>query len=201
MSVPPSLPLDNGKLSCQTCHLPGTAQNHLRDTAPPAMLRSPGPGPLFCAQCHDQAPRKRSAAHAGAVGRAHLRWAKGSDLGHAPSSNAFSSWDLADRSSGLASRRRGSLDAVSLACLGCHDGTAGPRIGQSHPVGVEMGGSNQNRPARRRLARPQELDRRITLFDKRVSCASCHNPYSDDRQLLVIPNDQGQLCRQCHIGY
>lgn len=192
MHVPAHLPLDNGRVSCLTCH-DATAEGH----ADPArargpMLRQAAAGASLCAQCHDPLDRTGPGAHAAGLVRAHLHWP-----GKAPA--------------GLAGARS-ALDVESTACMSCHDGTiaadAGawilrPRPGampmQDHPVGVVYG---RVRPASSEfgpLVDASRLDHRIRLFDGVVGCGSCHSVYSPREHLLVKSNLRSDLCLSCHV--
>ena len=42
------------------------------------------------------------------------------------------------------------------------------------------------------------LDKRIRLFNGKVGCGSCHNPYSKNAKFLVIETEGGRLCLSCH---
>ena len=115
---------------------------------------------------------------------------------------------------------RGRPGEVSRICLGCHDGTAArnifgdetagrqmparARIGKSghlrndHPIGVSYPiGDRKYQPLSR-----VEQSGRVRLFEsaKKVECSSCHDPHNsyDQPYLLVMPNDESQLCTACH---
>jgi len=36
------------------------------------------------------------------------------------------------------------------------------------------------------------------LFDGKVGCLSCHNPYGDKKYSLVMENKRSGLCLACH---
>jgi len=113
---------------------------------------------------------------------------------------------------------RGRPGALSRMCLSCHDGntardTFGDEIGgltmparsriaadgdlrTNHPVGVRYPiGERKYQPLSR-----VEQSGAIRLFDGRVECSSCHDPHNsyDQSYLLVMPNDESQLCMSCH---
>jgi predicted CXXCH cytochrome family protein len=117
------------------------------------------------------------------------------------------------------STRAGGLDAASLVCLSCHDGTvardvyagthamtwaeqtsSGLRPGQSrltnHPVGVRLPTTDRRYHSPEAVAR----DGRIELPDGRVQCTSCHDPHNTQRHpgMLVISNERSRLCLACH---
>lgn len=140
-----------------------------------------------CASCHRRALKRAIAAHTGPFGALHSVTE--------PSGDA-------------------SLDATTRRCLACHDGTAamtgdlpvphsgriGGRIGErisSHPIGVAYppvprpGGEGDYVPL-------GMLDSRIQLFEGRVGCLSCHDLFSGEEKLLVMPNRESRLCYSCH---
>lgn len=170
MAVPAGLPLAGGRVTCITCHLPDR--------------------PAACGDCHDPRRGGRADIHGAALGRAHLLWpdGRGAPAGRTPAG----------------------LDAETETCLSCHDGALAPApgirvgsggppsaariLGGRHPIGVRQGprGAGDN------LVAPALLDPRIRLFDGRVGCGSCHNPYASDRAQLVMSNQRSALCLGCH---
>ncbi|MGE0480248.1 MAG: cytochrome c3 family protein [Phycisphaerae bacterium] len=113
----------------------------------------------------------------------------------------------------------GELDASSVLCLSCHDGTAAPdvftgphamngsdrssggaRPGRarltSHPVGVAYPTNNPTYHSPESVAR----DGRIKLPAGRVQCRSCHDPHNTERHagMLVKSNERSRLCLACH---
>lgn len=113
----------------------------------------------------------------------------------------------------------GELDAVSILCLSCHDGTAAPdvyagphamswsdrsaggvRAGRtrltSHPVGAVYPTGDPTYHS------PQVVtsDGHIKLPDGRVQCRSCHDPHNTERHagMLVKSNERSRLCLACH---
>jgi predicted CXXCH cytochrome family protein len=174
-------PLVDGRVACITCHDV--------ETKPSPTLRGTTSGAGFCTECHDGTPTNRAVAHGQGSGRAHL------SAGH--------------------STRGGNgrvLDSESQNCMTCHDGigagdagTHAGRLGRKsvasdHPIGVK----HRSRSARAgaeelRLVSPRGLDPRVRLFDEMVGCGSCHSVYSRHDDLLVMSNQQSQLCFKCHI--
>jgi len=113
---------------------------------------------------------------------------------------------------------RGRPGPLSRICLSCHDGntardTFGDETGDAnmparsriaahgdlrdnHPIGVRYPiGERTYQP----FSRVQQSGR-IRLFDGKVECSSCHDPHNsyDQPHLLVMPNDESQLCTSCH---
>ncbi len=183
-SVPGHLPLENGRLSCLTCHDLGAGEGA-------ALLRiDPGAAPAaLCTQCHDAARGGRGEAHALATGRAHL----------ASSSRRGGSSSPGTR-----------FDGESERCMSCHDGTVasegavrtgppGPMnamrlIGGQHPIGV----THRSRGIGDHLVPAIRLDPAIRLYDGRVGCGSCHSPYAEGEAMLVMSNERSRLCLACH---
>ena len=178
MEVPTDLPLDAyGRVTCTTCHLhhdrivpTGTGLRSLRRTSIAALCRS----------CHRDEPVRN---HRGNLPFAH---AAGRDTE-----------ELDPRG----------VDRRSLACLGCHDGLH-PEIGEevgrvrsadfstatSHPIGVELVDTLRSGRSWRRPVAEE-----IHLFDNRVGCPSCHDPFSRAPEKLVMDNHGSKLCFGCHV--
>ncbi|HBB40986.1 MAG: hypothetical protein COW73_01435 [Nitrospirae bacterium CG18_big_fil_WC_8_21_14_2_50_70_55] len=181
MAIPADLPVDAyGRVTCTTCHL-----HHDQIVATGSglgSLRRPSIAAL-CRSCHRN---EAVLNHRGTLPFAH---AAGRDT------------DALDP--------RG-IDRRSLACLGCHDGlhpeigsarsgrvrAAGLSMNTSHPIGVEL--AERGRPGGRGAWR-QPVDERIHLFDHRVGCPSCHDPFSPAPEKLVMDNHGSRLCFGCHV--
>ncbi|MBI1335740.1 MAG: hypothetical protein GC164_02125 [Phycisphaera sp.] len=187
MRVPANLPLDQGRVTCATCHDASDINAHSQarqDHTP--LLRSSLTGRAFCTQCHESNRTDHKVKHGLALGHAHMK----------------SLTQPATDTSAFAVLGSSELDTTSAACMGCHDGTSGPGLGRSHPVGVpyrENFSARSGGGKRMRLVPIQQLDPRIILAQgTTVSCASCHSPFTHDRFMLTIPQTDGQLCRSCH---
>jgi len=188
MDVPAEFPLDwKGEISCVSCHTvhsKAPGEAHLRSA-----VRSEG----FCMLCHYNLEEKM---HRPFGGSAHITLRAGSNYRY------------------LAGDLEGTLDALSLRCLACHDSIFGPdadveqRLGTglfhastqtalSHPIGVSY------IEARRRHGNAyrsiKDLPAGIKLFAGMVGCGSCHNPYSKQHYDLVVSNRGSSLCLACHV--
>lgn len=215
MRVPGDLPLENGVITCMTCHDGESSESHrrMRQEDKPLLRGNVSPAEL-CARCHEALGADRKGAHANALQTAHLKWDSGKSDGP---SNRFES-----RGEKWAFTKN--VDAVSQICMSCHDGLTAPSatgddgpqwivkgtgavIGSSflvpgsgsHPVGMRMGGGGRRMgamPVRSGL----ELNQTdMQLVDGRVSCITCHSLYSSQPSLLVMSNEGSQLCLACHI--
>jgi predicted CXXCH cytochrome family protein len=182
MAVPAMLPLDNGMLTCTTCH--EVTPEH--PTGPPTSPRAGLIGPSLCNSCHSPSGAARPAAHATGMAWAHL--------------------PLGSQSHGKLE-----IDPETGTCMGCHDGMVASDVGShasplfmkmgnaEHPVGVAY----QSRPPSRnseaiQLVDRARLDPRVRLFGGAIGCGSCHSIYSDEDHLLVVSNLRSQLCLSCH---
>ena len=184
MSVPKELPLDwQGRLSCATCH-----DIHAADVAQnPNFLRTDRRGREFCRLCHNNLYERGS--HQANIRVAHTKsWTPDQHL----------------EASGL-------LDPVTLDCLSCHSGSVAPAAdvtisdlpymtytgpGRSHPVGIDYArAAGRNRE----LRSLENLSPSISLYEGKVGCASCHNPYSEESLMLVMNNRRSALCLECHL--
>lgn len=184
MNIPDYYFLDwQGKVNCATCHNPHDAKD-------PTMLRSQSRGRGFCETCHQGGVLQ--GRHVAASGMAHTKnWTP-------PTQGSFGQI----------------LDRVSLECLVCHEGSVGPAAevqigsrsdrqalsydgpGFSHPIGIDYAKA----AARDRQLRPlDDLSPLISLYEGKVGCASCHNQFSHEGDMLVFSNRSSALCLECHI--
>jgi predicted CXXCH cytochrome family protein len=191
LSVPAGWPLgQRGRLVCSTCHDPHVPVGSGRGGSA-FLLRADSVGEEFCLRCHERADSHDLAAqHVLAVETSHRA---------EPVSRA---------------RASGVIDAYSARCLACHDGTTasdvrnsppetrfGLALTKTHPIGMEYPLISQKdaKRGRFRLLRDRaQLDPRIRLFDGRVGCGSCHNPYLRTDGFLVISMRGAELCKTCH---
>ena len=168
-----------------------------------------------------------SPGHAGLAGSKHdfssAAWSGGSSCGacHVPHRGdrlKTPKWGGPAAIQSAPSSEPGRPGPLSRICLGCHDGStardtfgdetgglsmparsrigSSGRMGNDHPVGVRYPtGARKYQPLSR-----VEQGERIRLFDGKVECSSCHDPHNsyDQPYLLVMPNDESQLCTSCH---
>ncbi len=99
----------------------------------------------------------------------------------------------------LGKAHMGNANDLSVAvrdCRSCHDGTQAPLIGgfpDEHPLDIPYKGNGLN---------PMP-DRHIIIVNGKVTCLSCHDPYSSYKYRLSYSNWQNvdNLCMQCHLAY
>jgi len=207
ITVPADMPLDEeGKITCITCHdVHKPYKNPLTGERTYFLRREPA-GKFFCLSCHKNEESLRQIRLASlepfntgaAEGVSHR---PAMDLGH-----GFAKFEVLDPSTGL--------DNVSLACMDCHDDTipsqrtslgagmwrhAKEGIGLSHPIGMEYYRATLDH---KDLVSENELDPRIKLFDGKMGCCTCHDPYApgDGQGLVIGSRDSYQdLCFGCHL--
>lgn len=182
MDVPDGFLLDwAGKMTCATCHDPHANGDN-------QYLRTDARGRDFCAMCHrDFLPLQDP--HVGTISIAHSK------------SGIYESDSFLVEV----------LDPVSLECLGCHDGVIASdaaykivggdavtyeRDGLSHPIGMDYQASAISD---RELRAVSALSPYIALYEGKVGCGSCHNPYSSEHRMLTMNNAGSALCLECHI--
>ncbi len=189
--VPADMPLSKeGHVTCATCH-----DIHAPDKTPlgkPShFLRRQVSGRQFCAICHVEEDTKAAKGHVEIMQQAHFR----------------------SRSRFLAVEKNMRIDPTSLECLACHDGSIGKQafVGSGvwthnsdflgfdsglHPIGVDY---ERARVKLGDLRPASEIDKRVKLVQGKVSCVSCHDPYSMLKGRLAIPNYGSKLCFECHM--
>jgi predicted CXXCH cytochrome family protein len=182
MRVPAHLPLEDGAVTCATCHDAHSADG--------TTLRGSGD---LCAECHSG------------------RWGSGYGDMHALALRRAHPGSHDAPPAGSVNWKTGP-DPESGTCLGCHDGavasrgevqmigdrpgpfTAARLIGGRHSIGVRQA----PRGTGDTLVPADRLDPAIRLFDGRVGCGSCHSLYADNEALLVMENHASRLCLECH---
>ncbi|NOX97089.1 MAG: hypothetical protein GXO98_03305 [Nitrospirae bacterium] len=180
MPVPGEMPLDKqNRLTCITCH-----DVHKEDKASfrkdqlAGLLRGHVQGRAFCFICHSRDISKSSRRHQTSVSYAHGEGR-------------------------LIEKKDGSLlDSFSRECLSCHDGTISKMPSVSVREGIWKHGVSLSHPIGVRYPRDGDfrayLPKKIRLFDGKVGCLSCHDPYAKERNLLVMSNRRSRLCLSCH---
>lgn len=179
-----NLPLENGLVTCFTCH---DAPADHTDGRSAVGVRSTLSSAGLCVECHRGAPPLTKGIHALTTGKAHLT----------PGNSIQTSTGQG-------------LDSESRNCMSCHDGAAASDAGShavrfaddrpaaDHPVGIPMKNSLRSEPSDFKLANVNRLDKRLRLVNGSVGCGSCHSVYSAERAQLAIPNRGSKLCLSCH---
>jgi predicted CXXCH cytochrome family protein len=194
--VPGDMPLSReGALNCCTCHdihssflTPYGAHTYY--------LRRGEIGQNFCSICHS-CRRSRSAGHKGTLGKAHLAYR------HINTMSAASSR---------------AIDPMSQDCISCHDGATATSIPirvstiaavgsesmtndmSNHPIGIDYETARVSRKRSMSDLRPMAMvDPRISFFDGKIGCGSCHDPYSTIENQLVKSDRGSALCFSCHL--
>ncbi|HWP39593.1 MAG TPA: cytochrome c3 family protein [Tepidisphaeraceae bacterium] len=203
MQVPSHLPLENGRMTCATCHDNSSAEAHAAARRSPTPLLRGGQRPevlagmgssAFCIQCHDPGQQTRQAQHGSSLGRAHLAWPGKAGAGCDHDEPALDAYPQ-------------TYDSQTRLCLSCHDGILSSdialwngrrqrgQLSDEHPIGVSLAAASQHIP----LRSPAALDPKIRLIDQRVGCTTCHSPFSPEAGLLVMSNYRSRLCLSCHL--
>jgi predicted CXXCH cytochrome family protein len=210
MSVPADLPLENGQITCVTCHDNSSSQMHMQARANHTPMLRAMDGESLCLQCHDAG----QSMHGAKLGKAHLASMN--------ASNGFGSTSSSSSSNVLTASDPTVMDSVSRNCLSCHDGSVAKDVSSGvpmqgngrisltsnvvgsrsdHPMGVyPVSGIRSTATGEMdHLYVPSALDSRIQLVEGKVSCISCHSPYSQKKKQLVMSNFKSALCLSCHV--
>jgi len=205
--IPGDLPLDeDGRITCNTCHdVHKPSKNPLTGERTYFLRREPA-GKYFCLACH-KTDEALTQIRIGGVGA--LLSDIAASVSHRPvmdKSHGFARIEVLDPGT--------ELDTISLACLDCHngDGTANKTslgagiwrhasegIGLSHPIGIDY---EKAAWGDKELVQKDRLDKRLKLFDGKMGCCTCHDPYApgDGEGLVIGAKDSYEdLCFACHL--
>jgi len=179
-SMPADMPLEDGKLSCITCHFVHPFSiKYKRFTY--FLLRRPGKGAPFCSACH----------------RIDAK-------GHIVFENLHqSSYQATDRGGSL---DRYTLQCIQ--CHDDRIDNPGRALGAgrwqhfaasrlNHPVGISYAGIANKNP--RKFNPAPMLPDEIRFFNGKIGCGTCHNTHSKEKSMLVMSNWRSSLCLVCHI--
>ncbi len=185
VSVPADMPLSvDKKITCATCH---DIHSSLEWSKKVSLLRRPVTGMEFCGTCHEEKPGEVS--HSKVLGFAHSAGSK-----YIPTSSS------------------GTLDRLSVECISCHDSSIGKGdtvVGAGfwihskelakhlggHPIGANYDDA--------RIRDPEGYKHKThiapaKLFGGNIGCGSCHDPYSAQKNKLIMSNEGSALCYKCH---
>ncbi len=178
LSIPRDMLLIDGIFTCVTCHYvhPKKKRSFVKNKF---FLRRGIRGPLFCNICHEI-----------------------NEKGHIVLENVHpGTYTVTDRTT--------RIDRISLECIECHDkhfkgaqdfpgtGSWEHLSNKSHPIGVSYDEASMKRS--RDYRSKNMISKELMLFDGKVGCGTCHNIYSDLKNMLVMDNTGSRLCFECHI--
>ncbi len=201
------------ELLCGVCHKNVKRMSHPTGFAPKGTLPAGFPldwkKDLTCSTCHDVHGTKPGLLRGERRGKdlclachdaAFFNGMKDSGISLQQSGHAIADMAQQDKSA--------DIDALSLQCMGCHNGQAdagGIMVGRNgivrhssgaanHPIGVPYPAVSKNRDFRPKNMLPKA----IWLPNGKLSCVSCHQAYKKEHGQLVMANDRSSLCLQCH---
>jgi len=195
---------DPGSLTCATCHDPHLPAINPATGNKTYFLRGGVTGKMECQLCHSsnlspQGLTTRRPVMDTAHGVAHFTVLFDPAI------------DYSGRDLHILNTRV-TLDQLSVYCLNCHDSPSNPEYtspgsavykhaadnGLSHPVGIDCDEVAQ----RNKYIKTNNRDPRLMLFDGKIGCCTCHDPYAIGGGLgLRIGDKTGwqELCMGCHI--
>jgi len=187
VKVPDVVPLENGKLSCVSCHqLSCQGQSKTQNSF---FLRG---GPYqrridTCLVCHVREQYEKINPHDQVT-----------DTGEIREDRCLFCHDInKENATGLAFKFKAPF---KFYCLGCH-----PISVEKHPFGAHHTGRQLHaiwegiKPSERTMLSQQD---RFKMFPISISgeimCATCHNPHDVRKGSKLRINDVNKSCRQCH---
>jgi predicted CXXCH cytochrome family protein len=192
VKIPADFPLSRtGLIVCTTCHAVHEAPlDSLAEKT--YFLRRPVRGRAFCASCHSQEILD-GGGHQLVLAEAHFR-------------SRYISTGVGQE-----------LDETSKNCISCHDGSfgssvpvtgvwqhssnygaAGTKLGSKHPIGIDYEEARLKHGRKSDLRPLSMVDQRLQLYNGRLGCGTCHDPYSQRENDLVMGNEHSALCFGCH---
>ena len=179
--APSYMPLRNNLLTCVTCHDIHSEQETDSGEKTYFLRRTSFNKGSFCISCHVQDDRYSQPIE----NSGHIY---GTNIAHV---------GVYYRKQNISSE----FDAISAACLSCHDGSIAYDPGHNgpgeHPIGTDYRNARMSNP---KLKPFQDVVGEIKLFNRKVTCGTCHDFYSTSKNKLVKSNDGSKLCLSCHIA-
>jgi predicted CXXCH cytochrome family protein len=167
VKIPPDMPLQNGKLSCETCHQSSLQENALHISSVgkdnPNFLRRRGMSRNeFCFLCHLQETYRRLNPHLQVDEHGHIK-KETCLLCHASLPDIFLF--------GPENVKFIVIDPNEY-CIGCH-----PGFSENHPAG----GRHLVKPSEKIMkslkTSVQRIGVELPLYKGKIVCATCHNPH------------------------
>lgn len=178
-SLPPDMPLTDGRLTCNTCHYVHPTQQ-MTFIQNPYFLRRISRGAFFCGICHDIDNKRHIIV----------------ENVHAGTYRVKNSRSRVDKLSLACIECHDSYIQGPVEFLGSGTWNHFERA-FDHPVGVSYERTSQKK--RRNFRSSAQLSEELELFDGKIGCGTCHNIFSKNRNMLVMDNAGSRLCLQCHI--
>lgn len=195
--------IEAAKINCTTCHDPHMPFKDISTGERTYFLRNGVAGKAECLLCHtDELQMSKRFSLLQVMDKAH-------GVAHYTVLTSVV-LDYSDRRLNIRDKLV-TLDRLSIFCLNCHDNPDNPELtmpgsgvfvhgsdnGLSHPIGIDYGEAAW----KNRELRDRDMDPRLVLFDGKVGCCSCHDPYTPGGMELRIGSmtNYTDLCMGCHI--
>lgn len=208
--LPEDLPLENGKITCNTCHLIAgqcSADKNAKKYNPNFLRADPyQPRTTFCYQCHDKSRYKRLNPHEQLDADGNIIESK---------CLYCHKFKPDEENATLEKQRRGEKGSVEFIaeffrlCFRCHfRQTRGHLINANHLT--------RNPPEKilsNMVLSEKNMNVILPLDDEGgLTCATCHNPHqkgvipsespgakgASEEQRLRVPMEGNRICRACH---
>jgi predicted CXXCH cytochrome family protein len=179
ISVPYDMPLEDGMLSCITCHYVHSFSVQDKRSSY-SFLRRSGKGPAFCSACHGIDPKEHvffENVHQDSYQKAH--W-----------NSSIDGYTLQ-----CVECHDDKID-MSLSSFGTETWRRFSNSQRNHPVGISFAKIATKSP--RKFNPVSTLPKEIRLYNGKIGCGTCHNAYSKEKFMLVENNWRSRLCLECH---
>ena len=180
ISVPPDMPLEDGRLGCITCHFVHPFSNKLNKFSY-SLLRKPGKGKIFCNVCH----KFNENSHI-VYENLHIESYR---LGNLRSS--FDTYTL--QCIECHADKIATCTGFVYAGKWQHNSS----LKFNNKIGVSYVRISNIKP--RKFNPRNMLSPKIRLVNDKIGCGTCHNASSREKFMLVMSNERSRLCFGCHI--